>query len=88
MKLSIAYYCLKCQEIFERAPQRACPRCASRDISVLSWLVKSAAERQAWFERIRVYGGTRRAPAFRPAFRYSCPTLVNTIEPEAAWERL
>ncbi|HXG18088.1 MAG TPA: hypothetical protein VNN62_03310 [Methylomirabilota bacterium] len=82
MKLSVAYHCQECQEIFERAPRRVCPQCASRDISLLSWLVKSAAEREAWVERIS--GGTRRAPAFRPALRYSCPTLVNTIEPEAA----
>jgi len=86
MKLSVAYHCQKCQEIFARAPQKACPRCASRAISLLSWLVRSAAEREAWFERI--YDGTRGAPVSRPAFRYSCPTLVNTIEPKAAWERL
>jgi hypothetical protein len=84
MKLSIAYHCHDCQEIFERAPHGVCPRCSSREISSLSWLVKSASEREAWFARIR--GATRRGPALaaRPTFRYSCPTVVNTIEPEAA----
>lgn len=84
MKLSVAYHCQDCQEIFDRAPHGVCPRCASREISSLSWLVKSAAEREAWFERIR--GGGRRtlAPVSRPVFRYSCPASVNTIEPKAA----
>lgn len=84
MKLSIAYHCHDCQEIFERAPHGVCPRCSSREISSLSWLVKSASEREAWFERIR--GASRResTPPMRPSVRYSCPTAVNTIEPEAA----
>jgi hypothetical protein len=84
MKLSVAYHCHDCQEIFERAPRGACPRCASHEISSLSWLVKSAAEREAWFDRIR--GGVRRAQgaAVRPAFYYSCPATVNRIEPKAA----
>jgi hypothetical protein len=83
MKLSITYHCLDCQEIFEFAPHGACPCCSSREISSLSWLVKSAAEREAWFERIR--GASRResAPTARPSLRYPCPTEVNTIEPEA-----
>jgi hypothetical protein len=84
MKLSIAYHCHDCQEIFERAPHGGCPRCSSREISSLSWLVRSAAEREAWFGRIR--GASHRAPspATRPLLRYSCPTGVNRIEPEAA----
>jgi hypothetical protein len=84
MKLSVAYHCHDCQEIFERAPQGVCPRCASHEISALSWLVKSAAEREAWLDRIR--GGARHAQerASRPAFRYSCPATVNRIEPKAA----
>lgn len=83
MKLSVAYHCHDCQEIFERAPRGACPRCMSNEISSLSWLVKSAAEREAWFDRIR--GGARRGhETTRSAFRYSCPSTVNSIEPEAA----
>jgi hypothetical protein len=80
MKLSVAYHCYDCQEIFERAPWGACPRCASREVSSLAWLVKSAAEREAWLARI--CGRIRRAPtpAFRPAFHYSCPATVNSIE--------
>jgi hypothetical protein len=84
MKLSIAYHCHDCHEIFERAPHGACPRCSSHEISSLSWLVKSASEREAWFERIR--GGIRSVPppTPRPAFSYTCPTTVNTLEPKAA----
>ena len=84
MKLSIAYHCHDCQEIFERAPYGACPRCSSREISSLSWLVKSASEREAWFERIRGVSGRAPTSPTRPVFRYSCPTVVNTIEPKAA----
>lgn len=84
MKLSIAYHCHDCQEIFERAPYGACPRCSSREISSLSWLVKSASEREAWFERIRGASGRTPTPPARPVFRYSCPTVVNAIEPKAA----
>jgi hypothetical protein len=84
MKLLVAYHCHDCQEIFERAPRGVCPRCASHEIFSLSWLVKSAMEREVWFDRIR--GGGRRAQdaALRPAFRSSCPATVNRIEPEAA----
>ncbi|MGE0679961.1 MAG: hypothetical protein AB7P69_03485 [Candidatus Binatia bacterium] len=84
MKLSVAYHCHDCQEIFERAPYGTCPRCASHEISALSWLVKSAAEREAWFDRIR--GGARQTQekASRPAFSYSCPTTVNRIEQKTA----
>ena len=84
MKLSVAYHCHDCQEIFERAPRGVCPRSASREISSLSWLVKSAAEREAWFDRIRGGGRSVQEVATRPAFRYSCPSLVNRIEPKAA----
>ena len=82
MKLSIAYHCHDCQAIFDRAPRGVCPRCASSAMSSLSWLVKSAAEREAWFDRI--YGRSRRTPgvASRPAFRYSCPSVVNSIKLE------
>lgn len=84
MKLSVAYHCHDCQEIFERAPYGVCPRCASYEISALSWLVKSAAEREAWLNRIR--GGARHSQerASRPAFRYSCPAMANRIERKAA----
>jgi hypothetical protein len=84
MKLSVAYHCHDCQEIFERAPRGVCPRCASREISSLSWLVKSAAEREAWFDRI--HGGARRVNRETPCptFRHSCPSTVNRIEPKTA----
>lgn len=84
MKLAVAYHCQDCQEIFERAPYGACPRCASHAISALSWLVKSTAEREAWLGRIR--GGARQVHerTSRPAFSYSCPTMVNTIEQKTA----
>jgi hypothetical protein len=84
MKLLVAYHCHVCQEIFERAPHDRCPRCASHGVAALFWLVKSAAEREAWFDRIR--GGVRRVQerASRSAFRYSCPATVNRIEPKAA----
>lgn len=80
MKLSIAYHCHDCQEIFARAPHGVCPRCMSREMSSLSWLVKSAAEREEWFDRIR--GGARRTQgvASKPAFRYSCPSVINSIK--------
>ena len=84
MKLSVAYHCHGCQEIFERAPHGVCPRCASQEISCLSWLVKSTEERTAWFERIQ--GATRRIPTLpaKAAFHHSCSTTVNTLEPKAA----
>lgn len=84
MKLSVAYHCQDCQEIFERAPRGVCPRCASHEVASLSWLVKSAAERAAWFTRIRGEGRSVQAKTTRPAFHSSCPTTINGIEPEAA----
>ena len=84
MKLAVAYHCQDCQEIFARAPRGVCPRCASRKVSAFSWLVKSAAEREAWFDGI--HGGARRVTRGtpRPAPRHSCPSTVNRIEPKAA----
>jgi hypothetical protein len=82
MKLATAYYCSACQEIFERAPYGSCPRCASQDISSLSWLVKSAAEREAWLHRI--HGSAKRSvrPEAKPAFAYSCLDKETRIEAE------
>jgi hypothetical protein len=85
MKLSTAYHCHACKEIFERAPRGVCPMCASQEVYSLSWLVRSAAERESWLRRIR--GPRVRArllPASfpRPALIYSCPAQANTLEPE------
>jgi len=80
MKLSIAYYCHDCQEIFARAPHGVCPRCLSREMSSLSWLVKSAAEREAWFDRICSDARRTQGVASKSAFRYSCPSVVHSIK--------
>jgi hypothetical protein len=87
VKLPHAYHCQSCQEIFERAPRGVCPVCTSHEVYSLSWLVKSAAERESWLRRI--YGAKPRqrfltAASPRPALTYSCSAEANTLEPEVA----
>jgi hypothetical protein len=86
MKLTHAYLCHSCQEIFERAPQGRCPACASHAISSLAWQVMPTAERESWLRRIRGGRSVGRflpAGATKPALPYPCPTSANTLEAEA-----
>lgn len=65
LKVRDAYLCVNpldeagaiCGEVFHHAPGGMCPDCGSQAIRSLSWLLKSAAERQDWLDRI---GATRR----------------------------
>lgn len=59
LKIQDAYLCCNslddngaiCGEVF-RGTWRGCPDCGSQSICSLSWLLKSAAERQEWLDKI------------------------------------
>ncbi len=46
----------ECGEVFRYAPRGVCPRCSSRNIQPLSWLVRPVEERRDWLEKINNKG--------------------------------
>lgn len=60
LKMRDAYLCINplddagaiCGEVFRCASGGTCPDCGSQSIRSLSWLLKGAAERQEWLDRI------------------------------------
>lgn len=75
LKVRDAYLCVNslddagsvCGEVFRYAPGGRCPDCGSTAVRPLSWLLKSAAERQAWLDKIGAARERRRLVALSRA---------------------
>ncbi len=52
MKISRAYICFSCHEVFERAPYGKCQVCNSTAVYPLSWFGRPDEEKSKWFNLI------------------------------------